>query len=87
MTNLKWIILALLASMRLGWAQQSFSLKSAEDQTPITYASISSEHTLLTTSDSLGKFTIQQEDLHLPITIKALGYKNLDSFSRIRNHL
>tara|TARA_B100000378_G_C18052572_1_gene413610 strand:+ start:2523 stop:3359 length:837 start_codon:yes stop_codon:yes gene_type:complete len=62
-------------------SQQSFTLKSAEDQTSIAYASISSEHTLLTTSDSLGKFTIQQEDLHLPITIKALGYKTLDSFS------
>lgn len=81
MSKIIGIILALLASMHLGWAQQSFSLKSAEDQTPITYASISSEHNLVTTSDSLGKFSIQQEDLHLPITIKALGYKTLDSFS------
>ena len=62
-------------------SQNQFTLKSSEDDTAIKYANIYTANKLISSSDSLGNFKIDNKFLSSIIKITALGYKTLDSVS------
>ncbi len=65
----------------LSISQNQFTLKSSEDDTAIKYANIFTNNKLISSSDSLGNFKIDNKFLNSIIKITALGYKTLDSVS------
>lgn len=64
-------------------SQNVYSLKSIDDNLPIKYAHVYLNNKVLTSSDSLGNFKINENHLNAIIKITALGYKTLDSVSLI----
>lgn len=60
-------------------SQNQFTLKSSEDDNAIKYANIYTSNKLISSSDSLGNFKIDNRFLNSIIKITALGYKTLDS--------
>lgn len=66
-------------------SQNFYKLRSYEDNYPIKYANIYANNKILTSSDSLGNFSISESNLNSIIKITALGYKTLDSVSLKNN--
>jgi hypothetical protein len=60
-------------------SQNIFSLKSSDDGLPIKYAHIFVNNKVITSSDSLGNFIINNNHFNAVIKITAVGYKTLDS--------
>lgn len=67
--------------------QSQFILKSSEDDSGIKYANIYSQNVLISSTDSLGNFKINDKFLNSNIKITALGYKTLDSVALKRNSI
>jgi hypothetical protein len=60
-------------------SQNLYTLRSSDDNYPIKYANIYANNKMLTSSDSLGNFKINESYLNSIIKITALGYKTIDS--------
>lgn len=78
---IKKILLLILFYSTFSVSQNIYSLKSLGDDLPIKYAHVYVNNKVLTSSDSLGNFKINENHLNAIIKITALGYKTLDSVS------
>lgn len=77
----EFIFILIFFYCNISQSQNVYSLKSSEDNSPIKYANIYENNKILTSSDSLGIFKINDKYLNSTIKIKALGYKTIDSVS------
>ncbi|OYU81716.1 MAG: hypothetical protein CFE23_02190 [Flavobacterium sp. BFFFF1] len=59
--------------------QVSVTIKSKETGEPISYANVWKSNKIYASSDSLGTFSIGENELNIPFKISALGYKTKDS--------
>lgn len=76
MKNLLLVIIILFSCKSI--SQNNFQLKSSEDSITIKYANIYSNNILITSTDTLGYFSVSDKYINTNIKITALGYKTLN---------